>query len=107
MFISKETMRELKQEIKTTQKIEDTVNNLSNMFKKHMKDQDIYLDDLKKIAQHCPESSYIKIQNGLIREQGKELITQGKLQQRIFGVSIFLGILLSSILAVLGYMLSH
>lgn len=102
--VSRETMKELKQEARTTQRIEDTLNNLSCMFKKYIKEQDKKIGEIEKIAAECSETPFIKIQNGLIKEQGLELVKQGKTQNKIFGMLIFAGAVTSFLLIAVYYM---
>jgi hypothetical protein len=87
--------------------IDTEIKAIDKTVTKHIEDEDKKLDRILIAANGCPEASHIVLQNGLIaeqkdelKEQGREQVRQGKTQNKILGMMVFCGLLLSFLLFV-------
>lgn len=102
--VSVEKLERIKEEAITIQKIKDTLDTLGTKIEEHLELDSKKFEEIKKVVASCPEGPHIEKQNGLIKEQGEELVKQGKTQNKIFGTLIFCGVLLSFLLGAVFYL---
>ncbi len=101
-----QTIQKIKDDIGTIKgQIDIQVTGINKTVSNHIEAEDKKLDKILVVASSCPEGPHIALQNGLIEDQkkelkehGKEQIRQGKVQQRILGMMVFCGIVLSFLL---------